>query len=177
MKNKKNINIIGVKLRFSGSCEISSFSDWLHICWILKLLFKLHINEFSYKFDTVLYQFLETGKLDRYHMCIVQCLIFSGFFNPFHFSFIVPLIPCMNLWKGLWGLLKNTFSGPWNVIDSPFWGEIFYNKCNSNVNSIKTLFLFNQYFQLNIWHSFWYLNRTKLIFFHNLVIVIIIKIF
>jgi len=36
----------------------------------------LHVYEFSYKFDTVLYQFLETGSSDKY---TVQRLRFSGF--------------------------------------------------------------------------------------------------
>ena len=41
------------------------------------LLYKIsYINRFSYNFDTVLYQFLETGISD---MCIVQRLRFSGF--------------------------------------------------------------------------------------------------
>ena len=31
------------------------------ICLILRFLYKIYIYEFSYNFDTVLYQFLETG--------------------------------------------------------------------------------------------------------------------
>ena len=62
------------------------------ICLILSFYTKLHIYEFSYKFDTVLYQFIETGTSDRCLICIVQCLWFSGFIHtPFHFSFTVPL--------------------------------------------------------------------------------------
>ena len=47
---------------------------------------------FWYNFDTVLYQFLETGTSDRRLICIVQRLRFSGFsLYPFHFSFTVHL--------------------------------------------------------------------------------------
>ena len=49
--------------------------------------------KFSYKFDTVLYKFLETGTLDRTLMGLDQLLKCSGFslYTPFHFSFTVPL--------------------------------------------------------------------------------------
>ena len=43
------------------------------------MLFKSHIYTFWYNFDTVLYQFLETGTSDRCLICIVQNLRFSGF--------------------------------------------------------------------------------------------------
>ena len=73
-------------LRFSGSCGISSFSDWLCICWIsdwsiwyYNLNTKLQKYEFSYKFNTVLYQFLVTGTSDRCLKGIFQRLRFSGF--------------------------------------------------------------------------------------------------
>ena len=49
------------------------------ICLILQLLYKiLCIYEFSYKFDTVFYQFLETGTSDRCRISNIQRLIFSG---------------------------------------------------------------------------------------------------
>ena len=44
------------------------------ICLIIQLLYKI-----AYKFDTVLYQFLETGTSDRCLKCIVQNLRFSSF--------------------------------------------------------------------------------------------------
>ena len=85
-------------LKFSGSCGISLSSDWLRICWIWSVKYyicytKLHIYEFLYKFDTVLYQFLETGTSDRSLICIVQRLRFHevSFYNPFNFYFTVPL--------------------------------------------------------------------------------------
>ena len=48
---------------------------------------------FFFKFDTVLYQFLETGTSDRCLRCIVQRLRDSqvSFYTPFHFSFTVLL--------------------------------------------------------------------------------------
>ena len=76
MQNENQIIITGANLRFSGFCAISSFSDWFRICGKWSVLYyniykKLHINEFSYKFDT------ETS--DGCLMCIVQRLRFSGF--------------------------------------------------------------------------------------------------
>ena len=64
------------------------------ICLILQLFFtKMHIHEFLYKFDTVLYQFLETGTSNKCLIGIVQLLRFSGFrLYPFHFSFTVSLM-------------------------------------------------------------------------------------
>ena len=50
------------------------------ICLILQILYKiLHIYTFWYNFDTVLYQFLETGTSDRTFVCLNQLLRFSGF--------------------------------------------------------------------------------------------------
>ena len=52
------------------------------ICLIPQLLYKIAcIYEFSYKFDTVLYQFLQTGTIDRCLIVIgiIQLLRFSGF--------------------------------------------------------------------------------------------------
>jgi len=50
------------------------------ICLILQILYKiLHINTFWYNFDTVLYQFLETGTSDRCLICLNQLPRFSGF--------------------------------------------------------------------------------------------------
>ena len=48
---------------------------------------------FFYKFDTVLYQFLEIGTSDRTFMVRDQQLKRLAFslFPPFHFSFPVPL--------------------------------------------------------------------------------------
>ena len=84
-------------LRFSGSCGITSFSDWLRIFEYdlfntTTFYTKLHIYEFLYKFDTVSYKLLETGTSDRCLICIVEHLRFSGFilyplsfflYNPF----------------------------------------------------------------------------------------------
>ena len=39
----------------------------------------MRMHKFLYKFDTVLYQFLETGTSDRCLIGIVQLLRFSGF--------------------------------------------------------------------------------------------------
>ena len=62
------------------------------ICVNLHFHTNLHIYEFSYKFDRVLYQFLETGTSDIYLIGIVKCLRFSSFtLYTFHFSFTVPL--------------------------------------------------------------------------------------
>jgi len=49
------------------------------ICLMLQLLYQIYIYEFSYIFDTVLYQFLETGISDRCLIGIVQLLRFSCF--------------------------------------------------------------------------------------------------
>ena len=48
----------------------------LNIISLNLLLFKFHTYRFSYYFDTVLYQFLETGTSDRCLLCIVQRLRF-----------------------------------------------------------------------------------------------------
>ena len=51
----------------------------------------MHIYEFSYKVDTVLYQFLETGTSDRCLIGIVQLLRFSGFIlYPLSFFLYCP---------------------------------------------------------------------------------------
>jgi len=50
---------------------------------------KLYIYEFLYKFDTVLYQFLEKGTSDITIMGRDQDY-FSAY-TPFHYSFTVPL--------------------------------------------------------------------------------------
>ena len=44
---------------------------WNMICFILQLFTKLHISELLYKFDTALYQFLETETSDRCLICIL----------------------------------------------------------------------------------------------------------
>ena len=78
MQNKKII--IGANLRFSGSCHhiiVFRLVAYLlnMICLILELFSKLHTYEFLYKFDTVLYQFPETGTSDRCLIGIVQRLM------------------------------------------------------------------------------------------------------
>ena len=90
--------VIWANLRFSGSCRISSFPDWLRICLIwsvykyYKSYTKSQIYTFWFNFDTVLYQFLETETSDRCLICIVQHLRFSGLFlYPLSFSFTVPI--------------------------------------------------------------------------------------
>ena len=112
MQNENQMIITGANLRFSGFCGISSFRDWFRICEIWSVLYYnfytlLHIYEFSYTFDTVLYQYLKTGTSDRCLICIVQRLRFSGFilYPPFNFSFIVPL--SRNLRPGI--VLKTSF--------------------------------------------------------------------
>ena len=89
------ISIINAKLKLDnynrGKPEILRFL-WdivvfrlvLYICRIWSVLYynlytTLHIYESSCKFDTVLYQFLETETSDRCIICIVQRLRFSGF--------------------------------------------------------------------------------------------------
>jgi len=76
--------VMGANLRFSGSCWISSFSDWFRICGIWSVLYynlytKLYIYGFLYRFDKGLFQFLETETSDRCLICILQRLRFSGF--------------------------------------------------------------------------------------------------
>ena len=57
----------------------------------------IYIYEFSYKFDTLLYQFLETGTSDRCFIYIVQLLRFSGFIlYPHSFLLYSPF----NNWPG-----------------------------------------------------------------------------
>ena len=47
------------------------------ICFISQILYKIaYIYEFLYRFDTVSYQFLETGKSDRCLICTVKRLRF-----------------------------------------------------------------------------------------------------
>ena len=82
------------------------------ICLILQLLYKLSIiYTFWYNFDTVLYQFLETETSDRYLICIVQRLRFSGFilyslsfflYSPFKLENRIPLSN-QNLLVFSWG--------------------------------------------------------------------------
>ena len=62
MQNRYWIIRTGANLRFSGFCGISSFSYWFRVCGIWSVLYfnfytKLHIYEFSYKFDTVYIDF------------------------------------------------------------------------------------------------------------------------
>ena len=63
------------------------------ICLNLRFLYNLFIHNFSHKFYTVLYQFLETGKSDRTLMGLdqlIKCLGFSLYpvsfflYSPFH---------------------------------------------------------------------------------------------
>ena len=63
------------------------------ICLNLLILYKIvYIYEFSYNFDTVLYQFLETETSDRCLICIVQRLRFSGFIlYPLSFFLSCPI--------------------------------------------------------------------------------------
>ena len=80
------------------------------------------IYKFSYKFDTVIYQFLQTGTSDGTLIGLDQLLKSLGFsliYNPFHFSFTDPLRSaskfCNNIFElfmGLWikYLLWFTFS-------------------------------------------------------------------
>ena len=99
MQNENQMIITGANLRFSGFCGISSFRDWFRICEIWSVLFYnfytvLHIYEFSYTFDTVLYQYLKTGTSDRCLICIVQRLRFSGFILfPISFFLYSPFKP------------------------------------------------------------------------------------
>jgi len=59
--------------RFQIVSVFAEFDLFKHIIFT-----KFHIHRFSYNFDTVLYQFLETGTSDRCLICIVQRLRFSG---------------------------------------------------------------------------------------------------
>ena len=54
---------------------------WRKFCWRNTRLFRLYVIILSiwYNFDTVLYQFLETGTSVRCLIYIVQCPRFSGF--------------------------------------------------------------------------------------------------
>ena len=66
-KEKLNdYNRIGANLRFSGFCRIYQIGFvFVEFDLFNNFYTKLHIYEFSYKFDTVLYQFLETETSDR----------------------------------------------------------------------------------------------------------------
>ena len=60
---------------------------------------KLQIYEFSYNFDTVLYQFLETGTSDRCLICIVQLLRFPCFIlYPLSFFLYSPFQSLTFIW-------------------------------------------------------------------------------
>ena len=63
------------------------------ICLNLQILYKIAYIWISYKFDIVLYQFLETGTSDRWLRCIVQLLMrFSGFIlYPLSYFLYSPL--------------------------------------------------------------------------------------
>ena len=65
------------------------------ICLNLRFLYNLFIHNFSHKFYTVLYQFLETGKSDRTLMGLdqlIKCLGFSLYpvsfflYSPFNYT-------------------------------------------------------------------------------------------
>ena len=67
IKSAKKIKIIlGANLRFSGSCGIGCVFVEYDLCNILQLLYNIAYISIFVKFDTVLYQFLETGTSDRY---------------------------------------------------------------------------------------------------------------
>ena len=65
-KLKNNIMIKPEILRFLWDIVVFRLVAYLlnMICLMLQLFSKFHIFEFSYKFDTVLYQFLEIGASD-----------------------------------------------------------------------------------------------------------------
>ena len=119
MQNPNFKIIIGENLRFSGSCGISSFfrlvSYFLNmICLIFNFYTKLHIYEFSYKFDIVLYQFLETGTSDRSLICIIQRLRFSGYIlYPLSFFLYIPFKLEKLLKKRIVNLITLIFK--WNI--------------------------------------------------------------
>ena len=77
---------MGANLRFSGFCGINRFQIGCVFAEYDLFKPKLYIYEFSYNFDTVLYQFLETGTSDR--CFIVQRLRFSDF-SLYHLSFFL----------------------------------------------------------------------------------------
>ena len=87
---------VGANLRFSGSFGILSFSDWLRICWIWSVQYynfftKLHIYEFSYKFDTVLYQFSrQERQIDVLYVSLNAWDSPVSSYTPSHLSFTVP---------------------------------------------------------------------------------------
>jgi len=101
IKNEKLLNSNNrSKLEFLRLlCDIAVFRlvEYLlnMICLILRISYKiLHIYVFWYNFDTVLYQFLETGTSDRTLICLNQLLRFSDFslyplsfflYSPFKF--------------------------------------------------------------------------------------------
>ena len=58
------------------------------ICLILQILYKILHNTFWYNFDTVLYQFLETGISDKCLICLNQLLKISGF-SHYPLSFFI----------------------------------------------------------------------------------------
>ena len=58
------------------------------------LLLKFYTKFYIYNFSYILYQFLETGTLERTLMGLDSFLKFVGLsLSPFHFSFTVPLKP------------------------------------------------------------------------------------
>ena len=71
LKKKNNNRIKPEILRFLWDIVVFRLVAYLlnMICLMLQLFSKLHIFEFSYKFDTVVYQFLEIGASDRRFIC------------------------------------------------------------------------------------------------------------
>ena len=79
--------------RFQICCVFDDYdlfkpTTFIQKCIIIEFFYPSNEHEFSYNFDAVLYQFLETGTSDRCFICIVQRLRFLMFhlIPPFIFS-------------------------------------------------------------------------------------------
>ena len=98
MQNKKKI-ITWANLRFSGSCGISSFSDWFRI-WLNMICLNLLIFLYNctyMNFRINLTQFYINFSRQEHQIAVLYVLFNAwdsqvSFYTPFHFSFTVPLI-------------------------------------------------------------------------------------
>ena len=90
-------------------CHMYHVTSILH-CYRPKFWWRnTDYTDFWYNFDTVLYQFLETGTSDRCLICIVQNLKFSGF-NLYPLSFF--LYSPFNKFKNLARCYKSVTAYP-----------------------------------------------------------------
>ena len=144
MQNKNQIIIIGANLRFSGFCGISSFSDWLRICWIWSLLYynfytKLNIYmNFRINLTKFYINFLrQKHQIDILYVSFNAWESQVSFYTPFH-SFIYPLSFILYpLSFFLNFFIINLFLHIYSILyKSSRFKQIIFNKYETNLKTI-----------------------------------------